>query len=161
MHILKWRNDQVYHLRQDKLLTGADQEIYFTRVVKPLFDQKQPNQLLFSYLEGDTCIGYGGLVHLNWIDKNAEISFVMNTSLEKKYFSKHWKTFLKLIEEVAFNELKLNKIFTFAYDLRPHLYASIEEVGYSKEATLKNHIFFNNEYKDVVIHSKFNNPKDN
>ncbi len=156
MDILKWRNEQVYHLRQNKQLTETDQENYLNTVVNKLFDQEQPNQLLFSYLQDDECIGYGGLVHINWIDKNAEISFIMNTKLEKEHFSMHWKTFLKLIEQVAFIELKLYKIFTFAFDLRPHLYAPIEDSGFVKEAILKKHCFFNGEYKDVIIHSKFN-----
>jgi hypothetical protein len=51
-----------------------------------LFEQQQPSQLLFSFLENDKCIGYGGLVHINWIDSNAEISFIMNTQLEKDRF---------------------------------------------------------------------------
>jgi len=156
MNILKCRNEQVYHLRQYKPLTEADQENYFNTVVNKLFDQEQPNQLLFSYLQDEECIGYGGLVHINWIDKNAEISFIMNTELEKENFSLHWKTFLKLIEQVGFNELKLYKIFTYAFDLRPHLYAPIEDSGFAKEAILKNHCFFNGAYKDVIIHSKFN-----
>ncbi len=156
MKILKWRNEQVYHLRQDKLLTEADQENYFIRVVNKLFNQEEPDQLLFSYLQDGTCIGYGGLVHINWIDKNAEISFIMNTKLEKEYFSLHWEIFLKLIEQVAFTELKFHKIFTFAFDLRPHLYVPIEGSGFAKEAILKNHFFFNGTYKDVIIHSKFN-----
>ncbi len=156
MAILKWRNEQVYHLRQDKPLTESDQENYFNRVVNKLFDQEKPNQLLFSYIQDGLCIGYGGLVHMNWIDKNAEISFVMNTKLEKEYFSTHWKIFLKLIEEVAFIELNFHKIFTFAFDLRPHLYVPIEDSGFVKEAILKEHCFFNGTYKDVIIHSKFN-----
>ncbi|MFT7071914.1 MAG: RimJ/RimL family protein N-acetyltransferase [Patiriisocius sp.] len=156
MDILKWRNEQIYHLRQDKPLTEGDQENYFKTVVNALFEQEQPSQLLFSYLEGDTCIGYGGLVHINWIDKNAEISFVMNTALEKDNFSKHWKLFLELIEKIAFTELYLHKIFTYAFDLRPHLYKPIEDAGFSKEATLKNHCFFNSAFKDVIIHAKFN-----
>lgn len=156
MHILRWRNEQVYHLRQDRPLTEEDQDHYFNTVVNTLFNQEQPDQLLFSYLEDNVCIGYGGLVHMNWIDKNAEISFIMNTILEKEHFSTHWKTFLKLIEQVAFNQLKFHKIFTYAFDLRPHLYASIEESGFIKEAILKEHYFFNGDYKDVIIHSKFN-----
>ena len=71
--IMKWRNEQVYHLRQNLLLTKENQEKYFNEVVANLFKQKEPNQLLFSLLENDLCIGYGGLVHLNWSDKNAEI----------------------------------------------------------------------------------------
>jgi RimJ/RimL family protein N-acetyltransferase len=156
MEILKWRNEQIYHLRQSKPLTEKDQENYFKTTVQELFNKEQPNQLLFSYLENQICIGYGGLVHINWIDKHAEISFVMNTALEKEHFSTHWKKFLSLIEEVAFSELKLHKLFTFAFDLRPQLYKPIEEAGYTKEAILKEHIFFNGKYKDVIIHSKFN-----
>lgn len=156
LDIMAWRNEQIYHLRQHKLLTDKDQDYYFNTVVNMLFDQEQPNQLLFSYLEDGVCIGYGGLVHINWIDKNAEISFIMNTKLEKDYFSTHWKIFLKLIEQVAFSELKLSKIFTFAFDLRPRLYAPIEASGFIKEAILKQHCCFNGEYKDVIIHSKFN-----
>lgn len=156
MCILQWRNEQVYHLRQEKPLTEEDQENYFNNIVNKLFHQEQPNQILFSYLKDTICIGYGGLVHINWIDKNAEISFIMNTELEKEQFSKHWKIFLKLIEQVAFHDLKLYKIFTFAFDLRPHLYAPIEASGFVKEATLKQHYFFNGSYKDVIIHSKFN-----
>ena len=51
MSILKWRNEQIYHLRQDKPLTEEDQEIYFNTVVNKLFDQEHPSQILFSYME--------------------------------------------------------------------------------------------------------------
>lgn len=156
INILKWRNEQIYHLRQSKPLTEEDQDYYFNNIVNKLFDQEWPDQILFSYLEDDICIGYGGLVHINWIDKNAEISFILNTELEKEYFSKHWSLFLGLIEHVAFEELKLYKIFTFAFDLRPHLYEPIENSGFVKEATLKNHCLFNGEFKDIIVHTKFN-----
>ena len=159
MDILKWRNEQMYHLRQDKPLTELDQENYFNNTIYKLFKKEQPNQLLFSYLRGKECIGYGGLVHINWIDKNAEISFVMNTKLEKKHFSLHWDIFLKLIEQVAFNELNLFKMFTFAFDLRPHLYEVLENANWFKEAVLKSHFYFNGEFKNIVIHSKFNTDK--
>jgi RimJ/RimL family protein N-acetyltransferase len=154
--ILKWRNEQLYHLRQNNPLTESDQENYFNTVINKLFEKDQPSQILFSYLQDEECIGYGGLVHINWIDKNAEISFIMDTKLEKEHFSMHWKMFLKLIEQVAFKELKLYKIFTFAFDIRPHVFAPIEDSGFVKEATLKSHSFFSGVYKDVIIHSKFN-----
>ncbi|GAA4882706.1 hypothetical protein GCM10023311_01000 [Flaviramulus aquimarinus] len=158
MAILKWRNEQVFHLRQNRPLTEEDQDHYFSNVVDKLFNQEQPNQILFSYMENDICIGYGGLVHINWIDKNAEISFIMNTELEKEYFAKHWTIFLQLIDQVAFKELNLYKLFTYAFDLRPHIYEIIENSGFVKEARLKKHCFFNGAYKDVIIHSKFNKP---
>lgn len=156
LDILKWRNEQIYHLRQSKSLTVEDQENYFNTIVDKLFDQEQPNQILFSFLENDICIGYGGLVHINWIDKNAEISFIMNTELEKDNFHTNWIKYLSLIEKVAFEDLKFHKIFTYAFDLRPHLYLALQNSSYFEETRLKEHCFFDGKYIDVVIHSKIN-----
>lgn len=156
IEIMKWRNEQIYHLRQNQPLTIQDQDNYFNTIINQLFEAEKPNQLLFSYLENDKCIGYGGLVHINWIDKNAEISFVMNTKLEKDMFKFHWGTFLQLLENIAFNELNFHKIFTYAFDLRPHLYEVLESNNYFKEAVLNEHCFFNNQFIDVIIHSKKN-----
>lgn len=156
LDIMKWRNEQIYHLRQNKLITIEDQEIYFKNIVESLFREQQPNQILFSFLENDVCIGYGGLVHINWIDKNAEISFIMNTKLEKDNFHKHWCNYLALIEEVAFKELLFHKIYTFAFDLRHHVYDALLKAAYKMEARLEEHCLFDNKYIDVVIHSKLN-----
>lgn len=156
LDILKWRNEQIYHLRQNKPLTVEDQDNYFNSVVQKIFDQEQPNQLLFSFLENGICIGYGGLVHINWIDKNAEISFIMDTTLEKNNFHNNWIKYLSLIEKVAFEDLKIHKIFTYAFDLRPHLYIALHEAKFVEEARLKEHCVFDGKYMDVVIHSKIN-----
>lgn len=154
--IMKWRNEQIYHLRQSKPLTEVDQNKYFDTVVNKLFEEDKPNQLLFSFLEDEKCIGYGGLVHINWIDKNAEISFVLETDLEKEYFQEYWFTYLGLIEQVAFKELGLHKIFTYAFDLRPRLYLALTAAKFIEESRLKEHCFFDGKYIDVVIHSKIN-----
>ena len=152
--IMEWRNEQMFHLRQSERLTIESQNTYFSEVISKLFRQNNPNQLLFSYLKDDILIGYGGLVHMNWIDKNAEISFLLNPTSNKEDFQEHWVKYLSLIEEVAFNQLKFHKIYTYAFDLRPQLYQALESVGFTKEAVLKEHCFFNNTFIDVVIHEK-------
>lgn len=154
--IMQWRNEQIYHLRQAEPLTKKAQDSYFQEVVKELFDQVKPDQILFSYLKNGKCIGYGGLVHINWTDRNAEISFIMKTELEKDEFKLHWGVFLDLIEQVAFEELQLHKIFTYAFDVRPSLYKIFENKEFLREATLKEHCFFDKKYVDVVIHAKLN-----
>jgi RimJ/RimL family protein N-acetyltransferase len=154
--IMKWRNEQIYHLRQSKPLTEEDQDNYFENVVSKLFEQEQPNQILFSFLEDNVCIGYGGLVHINWEDKNAEVSFVMNTQLEEKRFNELWIEYLFILKKVSFNTLSLQKIYTYAFDLRPKLYRSLKISGFKKEGRLKNHIYYNQKYIDVLIHSLVN-----
>jgi RimJ/RimL family protein N-acetyltransferase len=156
LDIMRWRNEQMYHLRQVKPLTEIAQENYFRRTVSNLFDLEKPNQILFSYLKNDKCIGYGGLVHINWIDKNAEISFIMNSDLEEEYFHYHWSIFLGMIESLAFEELGFHKLYVYAFDLRPHLYEVLLSSGYFRDATLKQHCYFNDKFLDVVIHSKLN-----
>lgn len=151
--IMQWRNEQIYHLRQSEPLTMEMQDAYFENVVSKLFDLEQPDQILFSLLKGDQSIGYGGLVHINWVDKNAEVSFVMNTDLEKEYFTSYWQLFTSLLDQVAM-ELKFHKLYVYAFDLRPHLYKALEKCGYFKDAVLKDHCFFEGLFKDVVIYSK-------
>ncbi len=152
--IMRWRNEQIFHLRQANPLTESDQDHYFDSVIAELFKQDQPSQILFSYLESEKCIGYGGLVHMNWIDRNAEISFIIDPKLEKDSFSTHWGIYLDLIEQVGFRELGFHKLFTYAFDLRPHLYEAVEAKGYKREAVLREHCLFEGEFIDVVIHSK-------
>ena len=154
--IMKWRNEQIYHLRQAHPLTEDDQQRYFDNVVSKLYDNPKPDQILFSYLEKGECIGYGGLVHINWIDRNAEISFIMDTRLEKEHFEEHWSNCLTMLKAVAFDDLCLHKIYTYAFDLRPGLYTMLEANGFVREATLKGHCCFEGKYKNVVIHSFIN-----
>jgi RimJ/RimL family protein N-acetyltransferase len=154
--IMKWRNEQMYHLRQNKTLTTKQQDDYFKEVVAQLFRKKQPEQLLFSYLKNDKCIGYGGLVHINWEEKTAELSFIMQTDLEKNEFDLHWHNFIKMIEKVAFYDLNFNSIFTYAYNLRPHLYPMLEKAGFIQINKLPNELQIEGKAIDVIIHQKIN-----
>lgn len=154
--IMEWRNEQIYHLRQARPLTEEDQQRYFDNVVSKLYDNPKPEQILFSYLENGVCIGYGGLVHINWIDRNGEISFIMDTKLEAEHFAEHWSNYLKMLRKVAFEDLELHKMYTYAFDLRPHLYPIFEAEGFIREATLKEHCCYNGVFKDVIIHSLIN-----
>lgn len=154
--IMHMRNAQIFHLRQQVLLTEGMQDRYFAEVISQLFDNPQPSQILFSYLSDNQCIGYGGLVHINWIDRHAEISFIIKPELEPQYFNACWQSFLNMIQEVAFNDIKLHKIFTYAFDLRPNLYPVLELCGFHQEAILKDHCLSQGKFINVVIHSKIN-----
>lgn len=154
--ILEIRNSQIEHLRQDKTLTKENQENYFTNVVSKLFDEEKPNQLLFSFLQNDEFVGYGGLVHINWIDKNTEISFVMKTEMQAENFEYFWINYLELLEKIAFQELNFHKIYTYAFDIRPKLYVALEKSGFNQDARLKEHCLFKDKFIDVVMHSKIN-----
>lgn len=154
--IMKWRNEQMYHLRQEKILTENDQEAYFQNIIHPSFKEEKPAQILFSFLQNEKCIGYGGLVHINWQSHQAEVSFIMASELEADNFETNWITFLHLLEKIAFTDLNLSSLFTYAYDLRPHLYKAIENVGFQQSKRLEKEQLIEGKLIDVVIHTKKN-----
>lgn len=154
--IMEWRNQQIYHLRQEKILTKKIQDEYFKNTISKIYQEEKPEQILFSYLKGNKCIGYGGLVHINWNDRNAELSFIMQTELEADEFELHWTNFLKMIDQVATNDLQLIKIYTYAYNLRPRLFSVLEDSNFKLEARLKKHKRIENDFIDILIHSKIN-----
>ncbi|MFK7796375.1 MAG: GNAT family N-acetyltransferase [Aureispira sp.] len=161
--IKKWRNEQVDILRQKKLLTDEDQQRYYEQVINPLFEQEQPTQLLFSYLKQDQLIGYGGLVYVNWMDKRAEVSFLLNTTLTKNqqtYQQLHLE-YLELIKQLTFEELGFNRIFTETFDIRPEHIANLEAAGFVEEGRMKEHIWINNTFVDSILHGYLKKYYDN
>jgi RimJ/RimL family protein N-acetyltransferase len=155
--IMHWRNDQIDVLRQKELLTKESQDLYFENVVKPLFDEKYPSQLLFSFLEDGELIGYGGLVHINWSSKNAEVSFITNTTRSRNVslFVQDWINYLRILKSLVEANNLFTKVYTYAYDLRPPLYEALTHSFFCQEARLKEHVFIRSEYRDVLIHSYF------
>lgn len=152
--IMKWRNDQIDFLRQSTLLTESSQNNYFSTVVKSLFEEEKPNQLLMSFFEKNQFIGYGGLVHIDWKSLNAEISFLLDTSLnsEKNYLEK-FTIYLSLIEMMASN-IGLHKIYSYGYRLAEYRFEPLIQSGFINEAILKKHKSINGNLHDVLIYSK-------
>lgn len=156
--IMRWRNEQINILRQSEYLDPQKQDHYFETIVAKLFEEDRPKQLLFTFLENDIAVGYGGLVHIDWENLNAEISFLTETkrNQDEKLMVNDWKNFLILLKKVA-ELLDFVKVFTFAYDIRPHLYTALLESNFVEEARLKHHVYINNKFYDVLIHSFFLN----
>ena len=156
--IRKWRNSQIEILRQKAPISVEEQDNYFEKVVSSLFFLKNPNQLLFSFFEGSCLIGYGGLVHIDWESRNGEISFLIETERNAniRQFKDDWSVFLDLMNKIAFEHLNFHKIYTYAYDIRPHYFEVLKVKGFCEEARLKSHIFINDKLYDVRILSLFN-----
>jgi carbamoyl-phosphate synthase large subunit len=152
-----WRNEQRDVLRQDKILTKKEQEDYFNTMIRPMFQKKNPEIVLFSFLLKGKCIGYGGLVHINWKAKRGEISFLTDTKRAKSNYKleKDFRNFLKIILDIGFKDLKLNKITTETFEFRKNIINILEERGFKNEGILKNHTKINGKYYDSLLHCMF------
>ena len=160
-HIRKWRNEQIIFLRQKKILTVNQQKYYYEKMIKPSFYANKPKIILLSFLYEDICIGYGGLVHIDWKSKKAEVSFVNDTKRSKtKYtYQKDFTFFLKLLFEIVFDIMKFNKLTTETFDIRPWTLEALEKNGFRKEGKLHDHIKINDKLYDALLHAKFKKPK--
>ncbi len=155
--IMQWRNDQIDVLRQNMPLTRDMQTRYFKEVVMKELKMDKPNQILVSYLFNDILIGYGGLVHISWIDKRGEVSFLLETDRNRNIgvLKKEYAVFLSLIKILAFDELLFNKITTEAFDIRPHIINVLEENGFVLEGRLRDQYLINGRFVDSLLHGCF------
>jgi len=154
--IRQWRNEQMPVLRQSHLITPEQQRAYFEQSVWPLFSLDHPPQILFSYLRSKELIGYGGLVHVNWGDKRAEVSFLLRTStvLDIPNYQSLFRTYLSLVQSVAFTCLGFNRLFTETFDIRPDHIAVLEQVGFRLEGRMRQHVCIDGQFVDSLIHGK-------
>jgi carbamoyl-phosphate synthase large subunit len=160
--IKQWRNEQMDILRQNKILSDEEQDRYFNEIIYPSFNMEQPNQILFSFLKKGKLIGYGGIVHISWVDKRGELSFLLETNRneDKFLYRRELNYFFKLLCKPFFDELQFNKITTEAYNLRPYLIEELEHMGFRHEGTLKGQSLINGLFVDSILHAFFKNTYD-
>lgn len=152
--IKEWRNAQIEVLRQHVPLTDEMQKKYYEHVIHPSFAAKHPNQILFSFLKDGLPIGYGGIVHIEWKDKQGEVSFLVDPkrTAEPSTYELDFSTFLKLIKNVAFNHLHFARLYTETYDVRPHHISILEKAGFVEERRLKDWVKVDGKDVDAIIH---------
>jgi len=152
--IKKWRNEQMDILRQNKLLTDQEQLTYYENIVVPCFSHVHPQIILFSYLNSDRCIGYGGLTNIDWTAKRTEISFLLDTKhvTDNALYEKEFTFFIKLIKKVVFNDLGFNRIFTETYAFRQEHISLLEKNGFRFEGRMKQHVMINGTFVDSLLH---------
>ena len=152
--IMDWRNLQIQVLRQKEILTRDVQQEYYQQIVKPTFKQQQPKQILFSFLCAGDCIGYGGLVHIDWEAGCGEMSFLVSPerAASAKLYEEDFSNYIHLIKMVTFEELDFNCISGETYDIRDHHVAIMERNGFKLEGRLRDHVLIDGRYVDSLIH---------
>jgi RimJ/RimL family protein N-acetyltransferase len=154
--IKEWRNKQISILRQNKFLTSYQQMKYYRTFIIPNSYKRKPEMILFSYLLKKKCIGYGGLVHIDWINKKVELSFLLEPSrlLDEKQYEIEFSIFIKFMKKITFEKLKFNKIYTETFDLserKKHIEV-LEKNGFKFEGRLRQNVYKNGKYIDSLIH---------
>tara|TARA_B110000196_G_C21127910_1_gene656873 strand:+ start:1193 stop:1753 length:561 start_codon:yes stop_codon:yes gene_type:complete len=148
-----WRNSQIDVLRQKKPISENEQEEYYKNIIKKEFSEDKPKQILFSFLLKNECVGYGGLVHINWEEQSAEVSFLNETIRSKNldFYFNDFSKFLNAILEIAFDKMKFKQLVTETYDIRLKTIEILEDFGFKKKICLEKHVKINEKFVDSFI----------
>ena len=157
--IRKWRNEQINVLRQETTLSADAQLRQYNNIIQKSFYKIKTYIILFSFLYCGKCIGYGGLVHINWKVKSGEVSFVCDTNRTKSniIYQKDFSTFLKIIFKIAFDDIHLNKLVSETYNIRPAHLKILENSGFKQIKIIKNSKnIIDGKIVDSILHERKN-----
>lgn len=159
--IRKWRNSQMDILRQSSTISPAQQREYFTHYIWPSMNNTQPENILLTFSLNHRKIGYGGLVHISWINKTAELSFLLNPIYMKNMtvYKKHFDAFIHLLLDIAFRSFDFNKISTETYHFRRETINILEENGFLFEKIIKSKKIIRGKEIKSFVHYHFNDRK--
>lgn len=152
--IRQWRNAQMDVLRQKNEITKEEQLAYYDQFVWPTLAWPDPINILLAYFKNDHLIGYGGLVHIGWEDRRGEVSFLLDPirTHNQEAYKKDFLVFLSLIKSLAFEDLKLQKLYTETFASREHHIGVLEEAGFILEGRMRQHVIINGQAVDSLIH---------
>ena len=152
--IRQWRNAQMDVLRQGVLITSEAQKCYFAEYVWPDKSRLQPSQILLAIERHGELIGYGGLVHISWEDQRAEISFLLAPFIESnsQFRAEIFSIFLKHIQVLAFEDLKLSRLWTETFAHRADHLRVLEAAGFRFEGRLRGHVIICGRPIDSLLH---------
>ena len=136
--IRHWRNSQIDVLRQASLITCEEQERYFSEQIWPDKLSPYPKQVLLAIEKNYELIGYGGLVNLNWQDQRAEVSFLLSPKIENSSNERAriFLSFLGLIQELAFEDLGLSRLWTKPLNLELHIFLYLKKLVFYLKVAL-------------------------
>src|SRR4030095_14195720 len=145
-YFMKWYNDpQIFgHIRDMTHQTTLEEQIQWVHQT-----HQDPNQRVFSifYLPDDQLIGDGGLMHIQWEDKKAEVGLVIG---DKQYQGMGLGAeALWLLCKYGFEELKLHNILGENYANNPIAIANAKKIGLKFFGTRRQSKWLNGEWIDV------------
>ncbi len=103
----------------------------------------------------DQHIGNIYLSNIDWISRNANIAIFIGE--EKERSKGYGKSAIIQLLDYAFNDLNLIKVYLKALEDNNRAIHTYERCGFIIEGRLKNHIFKNGEFKDLIIMGIFSN----
>lgn len=135
--IRRWRNSQTKYLRQQGPVSRLKQIIYFFSNVRKDMATKQPEKVLLGVVSREGLVGYCGLVHIDWMRNEAEVSFLLSdVNIGEDAYTEIMTSALLCLCKVARSlGLKWLKTETYVFPEREKHIATLESFGFSTADT--------------------------
>ncbi len=99
--------------------------------------------------EDDEPIGYCGLVNIDL--KNSKAESYLGIGNKKYWGQGHASEARRLILDYAFNELSLNKVYSFVWAENETMQHINKKVGFIIEGRLRDDVYYQGEYREKVL----------
>lgn len=150
---VRWMNDPevIQFILMNSPLSKAMEEQWFEKQL-----EKPPHQgqiLAIEILENNEWIHIGntGLHNVEPVDLNAEFGIVIG---EKAYWNKGYgRKAARLLLQHGFGDLNLHRIYLYVFENNLRGMKAYEAAGFMKEGVMRDAVYKNGKYLDVVIMS--------
>ena len=152
-HFVRWMNDAdvIENLLTNSPLSKAMEEKWFEQQLEKPVTAGQV--LAIETCVGDEWIHIGncGLHNIEAVHNAAEFGIVIG---EKEYWNKGLgRQATRLMLKHGFDDLNLNRIYLYVYATNPRAMKAYEAAGFVKEGVLRQGVYKNGHYIDVVLMS--------
>lgn len=142
--IVAWRNDPeiLKWLFSYLPLCMSKQRTWYKTYVE------DDTQQIFAVEVGKKSVGTVGLSHIDYRNQRAELGILMDKNWQKKGIGREA---LNLLIEFAWNEMNLRKIKALVLKENEAAIKLYKSCGFVEEGVLKEEIYKNGEFKDVIV----------
>jgi RimJ/RimL family protein N-acetyltransferase len=155
--IKQWRNEQTFIERQWKPLTDFNQDKWWFRINEG--DKEVVFGIRNELENGDVVlIGYCALVYIDWLNRRAEYSILVDKEYNIAYDEIFNKT-TEFMTDYGFNTMDLRKITTEVFSHRKHVIELLEKFDFKRQGVLEKHVLKEGVYYDSILHALFKNRK--
>ena len=112
---------------------------------------EQPSDIWFAICKEERLIGIAGLHSIKYIQRNAEVALLLDFIEQNQGIG---STVLTMMEEYAFGELNLHRLYAFVYSDNQIAKKFFQTNEWNKEGELVDASYWNYQFRNVLIFAK-------
>ena len=145
---VEWINDEeIRDLAISDYISESGTRNWFNK----LHQSNARKEFMICLKETHQPIGFASLKNIDLVNSKAEFSMLIGS---KNHWGKGYaKEAKKLIVSYSFNELGLNKIYSFNWIKNERIIGLNKKLGFKVDGILREDIFFKGSYRDIAIMS--------